>query len=177
MAKRSKKTATKRAAPEPTPPESNVIQGDDHGKDVIEQTREARGGTGEQERVDLAGDAGTAPPRTDEMQARDKQIEERREFLEERGTSSNDAGRAGNLKKVEAADTSQKQYRGMVTVSGIHGQTHEKISCRIDLPTASGEEYVHYAFFAHHPAANRDPSTITIDPLNQSDPFLRSRFE
>lgn len=173
MAKRNR-TARKTARKTPAPPESNVIQGDDRGKDVVEQTREARGET-EQAPVNLAGEAGTPMPRTPEMEARDKQIEERRAFLEEQGTNVNEAG--ANLKKVEAADTSKKQYRGMVTVTGVHGQTHEKISARIDLPLASGEEYVHYAFFAHHPAADRDVSTITIDPENKDDPNLRSRYE
>jgi hypothetical protein len=176
MAKKATKTPEAKKA-------EKVIQGDDRGKDVREQTMEARGiDPNEKASVD-AGDAGSAaskPPLTDEMKARDAQIEEREKFLKSQGldpdTERNSPG-DGGLRKVEAADTSKKQYRGMVTVTGVHGQTHEKISARIDLPTASGEEFVHYAFFQHHPAADRDLSTITIDPENKDDPNLRSRFE
>jgi hypothetical protein len=177
MAKKSKKTET---AEKP-----EVIQGDDRGKDVAEQTMEARGIDPNERTSIAAGKAGSAasqPPLTPEMKARDAQIEEREEFLREQGADpdterNSPGGGINNLKKVEAADTSSKQYRGMVTVSGIHGQTHEKVSCRIDLPTACGEEYVHYAFFSHHPAAVRDVSTIVIDSKNETDPNLRSHFE
>lgn len=155
-----------------------VIEGDDRGLDVTEQTREARGIEEENGEID-AGKAGTPPHTTPEMKATDAQIEERKEYLRSAGLDPNQERNNPGvaLRKVEIADTSKKQYRGMVTVSGVHGQTHEKISARIDLPTASGEEYVHYAFFVHHPAADRDPATITIDHENRDDPNLRSHFE
>jgi len=171
--------ATKTAAKKP-----EVIQGDDHGKDVIEQTKEARGMKEGVEAVDAgsAGSAAAKPPLTPEMKARDAQIEDREQYLEDNGV---DAARDRNfpgggpagLKKVEMADKPSKLYRGMVTVTGVHGQTQEKISARIDLPQESGEQFVHYAFFQHHPAANRDTATITIDPENKDDPNLRSRWE
>jgi hypothetical protein len=169
---RKKKTAEK--APE-------VIQGDTHGKDVVEQTQAARGIDKDSNKVDpgKAGSAASKPPLTDEMKARDAQIKEREDYLRSQGldpdVERNNPG--GGLKKVERADIKAKQYRGMVTVTGIHGQTHEKISARIELPEASGEDYVQRAFYAHHPAAIRDPSTVTIDPENKDDPNLRSRFE
>lgn len=174
-----KKTKTEKTDTKAKQPE--VIEGDDRGLDVVEQTREARGIEEGDNNVDpgKAGSAASQPPLTPEMKAVDAQIEERREYLRDNGIDLNqDRNNPGAaLRKVELADTSKKQYRGMVTVSGVHGQTHEKVSCRIDLPTASGEEYVHYAFFAHHPAADRDVSTIKIDSENKDDPNLRSHFE
>jgi hypothetical protein len=150
--------------------------------DVTEQTLEARGIDPDDKKMDAgsAGSAAAQPPLTPQMKAVDAQLKERREFLEGQGLDAdkerNTPG-TGGLKKVEAATTSKKSYRGMVTVTGVHGQTHEKISARIDLPQDSGEEFVHYAFFQHHPAADRDVSTITIDASNKDDPNLRSRWE
>lgn len=174
MPRKAKQSAKKSA--------DKVIQGDTRGLDVAEQTLEARGiDPNEKNKIDpgKAGSAASKPPLTDEMKARDAQIKEREDYLRSQGLDP-DMERnfpGTGLKKVEKASTSNKQYRGMVTVTGIHGQTHEKISSRIDFPEASGVDYVHYAFFQHHPAADHDPSTITIDPENKDDPNLRSRFE
>lgn len=171
MARKSKKTKA--------PKGSDVIKGDDHGKDVIEQTKEARGEDGDKG-IDpgKAGSAASKPPYTDEMKARDAQIKEREQYLEDNGIDPdqdrNNPG--GGLKKVEMADTKARLYQGMVTVTGVHGDTHEKISARIDLPVATGEYGVKRAFFAHHPAASREEE-ITIDAENVTDPNLRSRYE
>lgn len=173
MAKRKSNTTKAPKAPE-------VIQGDDHGKDVLEQTKEARGLDKEDKKVDAgkAGSAASKPPLTDEMKARDAQIKEREDYLRSQGLDPdyerNFGG--GGLKKVQLAATKAKQYQGMVTVTGVHGGTHEKISARIDLPAATGEYGVKQAFYAHHPAASHD-EPITIDADNKDDPNLRSRYE
>lgn len=164
----------------------NLVKGDDQGHDVFQQAREIRGEPEPGEAAtedDSKNTAGVGKSKqaaqanyTDEQKQRDLAKEAREEYLESLGLSSNDVGSQSGGKKVVPSGIGGKQYVGPVTCESVHGQTHEKISARIDLPTATGEEGVYRAFQAHHANAMREH--FKIDATNQSiDPNLRSRFE
>jgi hypothetical protein len=166
-------------AKKPKEKADKVIQGDDHGKDVVEQTKEARGIEDGPATVDpgSAMPKKAEPPLTPEMAARDAQIKEREDYLRGNGVDPDQDRNNPNarLKKVEKADVGKKMYRGMVTCTSVHAGTHEKISARIDLPEAVGEERVWLDFKAHHANAMREH--FVIDASNTDDPSLRSRYE
>ena len=156
--------------------DSKVVEGGNAAKvDIVEQTNEARGIDSDAKGGDDSGKVVEAakPIYTPEMKVRDAQIKARQEHLAAHGATDNVA--QSGLKKVEQVNKG-KQYKGLLTVTSVHGQTHEKISANIDVPTASGEDYVKYAFLQHHPMAMVD-DTFTIDETNTDDPNLRSRYE
>ena len=160
--------------------EENVVRGNTRGLTIDQQTKEARGETDEKEDKEKA--EGKADGRDKEAEklleeafperkAINLRVEARREHAKKAGF---DINRPASKFKVEKVGKG-KQYVGMVTCESVHGETQERISARIELPTPRGEDYVFYAFQQHHPHATRED--FKIDPENKIDPNLRSRYE
>jgi hypothetical protein len=165
-------------------PESKVIQGEK--VDGLEQIEKARG-------LDKKNDL----KKGDKVDSRDRQAEKlldkadpkreatnlrvaaRADYLKAHGETPGNEGdggaSSGSLKKVGEIVNLGKQYRGDVTCTSVHGQTHEKISAKIHLPVPHGEDSVFAAFKQYHPNAVRDE--FEIDATNKADPGLRSRYE
>lgn len=148
-------------------------------KTAAEQAKEARGD--EEGKKDDGGAADTKAADlvyTDEKKAKDAAKDARIEHLEALGldpeVSSRPGGGLGDF-KVESANSGEPMYTGVVTVEGVDGQYHKKISTRIDVgPFPKGHSWLEYAFKQHFPSANIAKG-ITVDPKNESDPLLRTQ--
>ena len=160
--------------------EKNVVRGDTHGKTIEQQTKEARGeGDEKEDKKKLEGKADGRDKEAEkileeafpERKAINLRVDARRDHAKALGF---DVNRPERVFKVEKVDQG-KQFVGMVTCESVHGETHERISARIELPTPRGEEYVWYAFKQHHPHAMREEFKIDAD--NKIDPNLRTRYE
>ena len=161
---------------------SEIVEGQPRAdiKDAAAQAREARG-EDEDATKDDGGAADTTAAElvyTDEKKARDAEVEARREYLEkvtgDPEASVRPGGASGDF-KVENADAGEPMYTGVVTVEGVDGQYHKKISTRIDVGLfPKGHGWLTYAFKQHFPSADISKG-ITVDAANESDPLLRTQ--
>lgn len=166
--------ATKTETPDPA---SKAIKGENQDIDLKDQIEKARGTEEAADdkggKVDSKVTAAAKAAATPEMNLRDAAKEAREEHLRSLGVDPAHPG--GGYKKVEPAKIKEKMYVGDVTCESVSGETHERISAKINLPSPKGEEYVWYAFKVHHMTAMRE--YFKIDPDNETDPMLRTHLE
>ncbi len=174
------KTKENETAATTTTSNRNVVTGanaNDLKETVIEQAKKARGE--DEKKVDDGGSAGAKPstfPNPDELKFRDESKQARVDHLKTLGIDDPEGQQvASNSRKVEDADTSDKMYSGIVTMTGYSGEYHQKTSQRVDIgATPRGLEWCSYAF---RQLCGANCVLESIDEKNETDPLLRTRYE
>jgi hypothetical protein len=163
-------------------PAAKAIKGEvAPNQSVIDQAKKARGEEPNKPddggKVNSGAKSAAEKATTPEMELRDAAKKAKEEHLESLGLDKETASNPGSgIHKVENAETKEPMYQGVVTVTGVDGQYHKKISTRIDTgPEARGLAWLKYAFKQHFPSVDLN-AEIEVDPKNESDPLLRSQY-
>lgn len=160
----------------------NVIAGEVNPEQtIIEQAKAARGEDDKdkapaKEKVDTSAAEANY---TDEQKSKDAAVKAKHDHLETLGLDPDVASQPGGhgMFKVEDADTKEKMYTGVVTVTGVDGRYHKKLSTRINCGSVPiGAKAVEHIFKDYAPSLDLSAG-IEIDPKNEADPLLRTQFE
>lgn len=169
MSKKSDKKSESAAA-DP----KNVVAGPKVVEETVTaQAREARGD--KDKAKDNGGDASLRPKtfaNEEALKHRDETKEARVKHLKSIGIDP-EAVAGDSIYRVEEAETKDKMFSGVVTMTGYSGEYQQKVSQRIDIgPTPRGWDWCANWCFKHHCGFNC--TLVEIDEKNEADPLLRT---